>query len=69
MQRCGENEKTWFRSERFFHVNDKWYFYTRDSGHEGPYLSKREAELELNLFLRHANDDFYTDTGARSVSG
>ena len=64
MQRAGESEKTWFRSERYFHINDKWFFYTRENTQEGPYESKREAELELNLYLRHANDDFYSETKA-----
>ncbi len=58
--RSGEGEKTWFRADRFFHINDKWFFFTRENTQEGPFFSKREAEMELMLYLRHANDDLYS---------
>lgn len=57
--RIGESEKTWFRSERIMHVNDQWFFTTREMTQEGPFYSKHEAEMELNLYIRHANDHFY----------
>lgn len=54
--RAGEEEKNWFRCDRMLHVNDQWYFVTREMTQEGPFGSKREAELELNLYIRHIND-------------
>lgn len=61
MVRNGEQERTWFRSERFLHIGDKWYFVTRENTQKGPFDSKDEAERELILYLRHAGDDFYRE--------
>ena len=58
--RAGENDRTWFRNERFLCINGEWYFLTRENTQEGPFDTKREAEMELMLFLRHANDDMYS---------
>lgn len=60
--RSGESEKTWFRGERIMHVNDQWYFLTREMTQEGPFASRHEAEMELNLYIRHVNDALYTDS-------
>lgn len=54
--RVGEQDKSWFRSDRMLHVNDQWYFVTREMTEEGPFATKREAEMELNLYIRHANN-------------
>ncbi|MDX1451664.1 MAG: DUF6316 family protein [Oleiphilaceae bacterium] len=62
--RSGEAERTWFRSERIMHVNDQWFFVTREMTQEGPFGSRHEAEMELNLYIRHVNDDLYKDTRA-----
>lgn len=53
--RIGEKNKTWFRSERFLHINDKWYFLTRELTQEGPFASRAEAERELNYYIGHMN--------------
>lgn len=57
--RAGEKIKTWFRGDRFLCVNEKWFFITRELTQEGPFDSRGEAELELNLYIRHVNDDWY----------
>ena len=57
--RTGEADKRWFRSERFTHVNDEWFFTTREFTEEGPFSSKQDAEMELLLYIRHANDALY----------
>lgn len=57
--RVGEVDKTWFRSERFQCVNNRWYFLTREGSQEGPFDNRREAEQELLLYLRHANDALF----------
>ncbi|WP_250656387.1 DUF6316 family protein [Alkalimarinus coralli] len=57
--RSGEKIKTWFRSDRFLCVNEKWFFITRELTQEGPFDSRGEAELELNLYIRHVNDGWY----------
>ncbi|WP_196139847.1 DUF6316 family protein [Aliikangiella sp. G2MR2-5] len=58
VNRAGENSKSWFRSERFYHTGDGWWFQTREGVEEGPYISIEEAERELCLYIRHANDTF-----------
>ena len=62
--RCGEKDKTWFRTDRIQQVNSQWYFMTRENTQEGPFSSRREAELELNLYIRHINDSFYSKHSA-----
>jgi hypothetical protein len=57
--RAGEAKKTWFRSERFFHTDEGWYFITRENTQEGPFSSHKEAENELTLYIRHLNEDLY----------
>src|SRR5690554_7953747 len=57
--RSGEQERHWFRSERFSLVNGQWYFQTREGTVEGPFDDVREAEMELLLYLRHAEDSLF----------
>jgi len=54
--RSGEKtDKQWYRSERFMHVNDQWFFTTREMTQEGPYISKTDAEMESMLYIRDIN--------------
>jgi hypothetical protein len=57
--RGGEESKSWFRSDRMLHVNENWYFVTRENTQEGPFSSRNEAENELTLYIRQANDALY----------
>ena len=57
--RIGEIDKRWFRSDRISHVNDQWFFTTREFTEEGPFSSKQDAEMELLLYIRYANDSLY----------
>lgn len=57
--RKGEQERNWFRSDRFTMVNGKWYFQTREGAFEGPFDSVREAQMDLLLYLRHSDDELY----------
>ena len=52
--RGGEESKSWFRSDRMLHVNENWYFVTRENTQEGPFSSRNEAENELMLYIRHS---------------
>ncbi len=61
--RKGEAERHWFRSDRFELVNGQWYFQTREGSLVGPFDSVREAELELLLYLRHAEDTLFSGAG------
>ena len=49
--RQGEQEKCWFRSERFFTVDHQWYFTTREHVDVGPFSSREAAEHALSLFI------------------
>ena len=53
--RQGEQKKTWYRGDRFLHINDKWFFMTRELTQEGPFRSREEAERELNYYIRQVN--------------
>ena len=57
--RSGELSKVWFRSDRFIHTDQGWYFVTRECNQQGPFFSHKEAENELNLYIRQQNDNFY----------
>lgn len=50
--RFGEPSKTWFRSNRFYRVNQGWYFSTREGENQGPYRSVEEAQTELSIYIR-----------------
>ena len=53
MNRKGEQEKTWFRSDRFFCVGNQWYICTRENPNVGPFRSREEALKALpSLFGR-----------------
>ncbi|EON91174.1 hypothetical protein MARLIPOL_15302 [Marinobacter lipolyticus SM19] len=57
--RRGEQERNWFRSDRFTTINGQWFFQTREGTFEGPFDSVNEAQMELMLFLRHSEDDIF----------
>lgn len=47
--RADETPRTWFRSERVFLSNGKWFFHTREGVDLGPYESQFEAEVEAGM--------------------
>ena len=61
--RSGEESNSWFRSDSMLHVNENWYFVTRENTQEGPFSSRNEAENELMLYIRHTNDALYDKVG------
>ena len=44
VNRANEQEKSFFRSERFSQSNGCWYFVTRESTTEGPFTTKQDAQ-------------------------
>ncbi len=42
---------SYFRTERFFCVNQQWFFSTREGRDCGPYSSRDRAEEGLNKFI------------------
>jgi uncharacterized protein DUF6316 len=53
--RTGEAARPWFRSERYYHTGDGWWFMTRENTELGPFGSQNEAENELVLYIRQIN--------------
>ena len=49
--RKGENDKTWFRTERFFSIGADWYAITREHTNLGPFKSKFAAEQGLVRYI------------------
>jgi len=54
--RAGEAVRPWFRTERYYHTNEGWWFLTREQTEEGPFSSQLEAENELSFYVRNANN-------------
>ena len=54
---AGEAARPWFRSERYYHTGEGWWFMTRENKEEGPFTSQHEAENELILYIRHTNQE------------
>jgi len=46
-----ENPRTWFRSDRFFRSDDKWYFHTREGSAIGPYDTRFDAEVDAGRLM------------------
>ncbi len=50
--RVGESQPIPFRNDRYFCVNGVWYFEARGGKQIGPFISKKEMEAELMMFIR-----------------
>ena len=51
-----EQWKAWFRTDRFVHTTtpgNAWYVSLREGDMLGPFDSRRDAEVELFITLRH----------------
>lgn len=46
-----EENKFWFRSDRFFKADGQWYFTTREHHDVGPFITREYAEHGLQLFI------------------
>ena len=44
--------KSFFKIDRTFQINGKWYFATREGVDQGPFDSKKDAESEIALYIR-----------------
>jgi hypothetical protein len=51
-----ESARTWFRSDRFFRSNEKWYFHTREGAQIGPYATRFDAEIDAGRLLALLRD-------------
>jgi len=51
--RKGESGVIPFRSGRFFNVDTQWYFTSRKGVDHGPFDSKYNAEVSLDVFIHN----------------
>lgn len=66
--RTGEEEKTRFRSERFFTSDDKVFFTTREGADIGPFACRADAEKALRLYIECIRAPGGNETKARQVA-
>jgi len=49
--RRGEEERVWYRFERFYRTSDGWFFTTREGSEVGPFANRHLAENGARIFL------------------
>jgi len=54
--RRNEDPRTWFRSNRIFRSDGRWYFHTREGIPVGPYSTQFEAEIDVGLLKSLLNN-------------
>lgn len=62
--RDGEPSRMWFRTSRFFLVDEAWFFSTREGIDVGPYATREEAERDASRLLEILQNTA-TDTECR----
>lgn len=61
-KRQGDKEKaTRFRSDRFIHNGEKWYYETREGTTEGPFPTMPAAEEHLRNYVNLLNSGWWND--------
>ncbi len=50
-----------FRSDRFVHNGEKWYYETREGTTEGPFRTRPEAEEHLRNYIKLLNSGWWDD--------
>ena len=66
--RKGEDEKTWFRSSRFFHVGEEVYFSTREGTDIGPYKNIDAAKRGLDMYIGAMSQQDKSDLYASRIA-
>ncbi len=66
--RAGEPEKTRFRSDRFYVVDDKHYFSTREGAELGPFDSYEGARQALERYVKYIGPEGENETAARAAA-
>lgn len=57
-----EDDRAWFRTERFFEHGGQWYFTTREGTTEGPFSDKLQAQKRLDAYIKVMNSGIFQDT-------
>lgn len=66
--RKGEAVKFWFRGDRFLQIDNQWFFTIREGRDVGPFLSRKNADHGLTLFIECLQKQFATVDYAISVA-
>jgi len=65
--RKDEDPRLWYRSERIFRSDGRWYFHTREGIAVGPYVSQFEAEVESSLLTKRLRKEDDRETMVRII--
>lgn len=65
--RQNERRRTWFRSDRVFLSDGKWFFHTREGVDVGPYDSQFEAEIEAGMLKELLRERTSSSSGCMSI--
>ena len=65
--RKDEAPRTWFRSERVFLNDGKWFFHTREGIDVGPYESQFEADIEAGMLKERLSQQCLDGGGSLPV--
>ena len=61
-KRKGDLDQTLrFRSDRFVHNGEKWYYETREGTTEGPFRTRPEAEEHLRNYVQLLESGWWND--------
>jgi len=66
--RAHEEDKTRFRTDRFYTINNKWYFASRENDNIGPFSNLSEARKALRLYLETIKHHQYTEEYAENLA-
>lgn len=56
-----EDEAPRFRTERFIHNGEKWFYETREGSTEGPFPTRPDAEEHLRNYVKLINSGWWND--------
>lgn len=54
--REGEGLGVVFRADRFYYVNNEWFFSAREGIERGPFQSREEASSELLVYIHDISE-------------
>ncbi|KZX56867.1 hypothetical protein A3709_03555 [Halioglobus sp. HI00S01] len=60
-RKSDQEEKSFFRSDRFFEHNGQWFFATREGTTEGPFGDRIQAQARLEAYIKVANSGILGD--------
>ncbi|MEH6609773.1 MAG: DUF6316 family protein [Halioglobus sp.] len=59
-RKTDQKNKSWFRSERIFSNDQRWYFHTREGTIEGPYQNEGIAKEQLKFYIERVSPGAFT---------